>query len=95
MTGATPNPYDHEDTCRCSAWSESECGCGGYVDMGKLRAWQAGYDAAVCDLTPKGADIRPPGQVVDNSPYDWPEVTPEQLAAADELTRMAHEDGLL
>lgn len=27
--------------------------------------------------------------------YEWPEVTPEQLAAADELTRMAYEDGFL
>jgi hypothetical protein len=43
----TVNPYDREDTCRCSAWSEGECGCGGYVDLGKVRAWQQGFDAAL------------------------------------------------
>ena len=50
---ATPNPYDREDTCRCHAWSEGECGCGGFVDSGKVRAWDAGYAAAIRDL---GAD---------------------------------------
>ena len=47
---ATPNPYDREDTCRCHAWSRGECGCGGFVDLGQVRAWQQGYDAAVADL---------------------------------------------
>jgi len=46
------NPYDREDTCRCNAWSENECGCGGYVDLGKVRAWQRGYDAARAEQAP-------------------------------------------
>lgn len=44
------NPYDYEDTCTCSARSPGECGCGGYVDRGQVRAWQQGYDAARADL---------------------------------------------
>ena len=48
--GRAQNPYDHEDTCNCSAWSDSECACGGYVDRAKVRAWQQGYDAAAGDL---------------------------------------------
>lgn len=51
----TPNPYDHEDTCTCSAWSEGECACGGYVDRSMVRAWRRGYEAAVSDHDPETA----------------------------------------
>ena len=57
--GRARNPYDRPDTCKCSAWSENECGCGGYVDRSKIRVWQAGYDAALRDLEIPLGSTRP------------------------------------